>query len=120
MATLSDLLVSYKQVEAPTYNSIPELPMDRFDRLQQYINNRDNKDNISIEETTQDNGFVGWYYKPDTKNISRESISRRGTISVVGSKAFNQAFDQYAATHQVDPQTRQVLTNIAKMESNFN
>ena len=120
MATLSDLLVSYKQVEVPTYNSTQELPMDRFARLQQYINNRDNKDNISTEETTQDNGFTGWYYKPDTKNIFRGSISRRGTISAVGSKAFNQAFDQYATTHQVDPQTRQVLTNIAKMESNFN
>ena len=54
MATLSDLLVSYKQVEAPTYTSTPELPMDRFDRLQQYINNRDNKDNTSATETKQD------------------------------------------------------------------
>lgn len=120
MATLSDLLVSYKQVEAPTYNSIPELPMDRFDRLQQYINNRDNKDNIFATETTQDKGFAGWYYKPDTKSTSRRSISGGGTASAVGSKAFNQAFDQYTATHQVDPQTRQVLTNIAEMESRFN
>ena len=120
MATLSDLLVSYKQVEVPTYNSTQELPMDRFARLQQYINNRDNKDNISTEETTQDNEFTDWYYKPDTKNIFRGSISRRGTISAVGSKAFNQAFDQYATTHQVDSQTRQILTNIAEMESKFN
>ena len=119
MATLSDLLVSYKQVEAPTYNSTPELPMDRFDRLQQYINNRDSKDNISTEETTQDKGFAGWYYKPDTKGTSRRSISRGGTASAVGSKAFNQAFDQYATTHQVDSQTRQILTNIAEMESRF-
>lgn len=120
MATLSDLLVSYKQVEAPTYNSIPELPMDRFDRLQQYINNRDNKDNISTEETIQDKGFAGWYYKPDTKGTSGRSISGGGTASAVGSKAFNQAFNQYTTTHQVDPQTRQVLTNIAEMESRFN
>lgn len=120
MATLSDLLVSYKQVEAPTYNLIPELPMDRFDRLQLYINNRDNKDNISAEETKQDNGFTGWYYKTDTKGTSGRSISGGGTKSAVGSKAFNQAFDQYTTTHQVDPQTRQVLTNIAEMESRFN
>jgi len=33
MAALSDLLVSYKQVEVPTYDSTPELPMDRFARL---------------------------------------------------------------------------------------
>ena len=114
MATLSDLLVSYKQVEAPTYNSTPELPMDRFDRLQQYINNRDNKDNTSTTETKQDNGFAGWYYEPN------DNKPTGGTASAVGSKAFNQAFDQYATTHQVDPQTRQVLTNIAEMESRFN
>ena len=114
MATLSDLLVSYKQVEAPTYDSTPELPMDRFDRLQQYINNRDNKDNTSTTETKQDNGFAGWYYEPN------DNKPTGGTASAVGSKAFNQAFDQYAATHQVDSQTRQVLTNIAEMESRFN
>ena len=115
MATLSDLLVSYKQVEAPTYDSTPELPMDRFDRLQQYINNRNNKDNTSITETKQDNGFAGWYYESnDKKPIGG------GTASAVGSKAFNQAFNQYAATHQIDSQTRQILTNIAEMESKFN
>lgn len=114
MATLSDLLVSYKQVEAPTYDSTPELPMDRFDRLQQYINNRNNKDNTSTTETKQDKGFAGWYYESDDK----KPIG--GTVSAIGSKAFNQAFDQYAATHQVDSQTRQILTNIAEMESRFN
>ena len=113
MATLSDLLVSYKQVEAPTYDSTPELPMDRFDRLQQYINNRDNKDNTSTTETKQDNGFAGWYYEPN------DNKPTGGTASAVGSKAFNQAFDQYATTHQVDSQTRQILTNIAEMESRF-
>ena len=108
MAALSDLLVSYKQVEAPTYDSTPELPMDRLSRLQQYIDNRDNT-------AEQNKGFAGWYYKADTKNMSQG-----GTKNAVGSKAFNQAFDQYATTHQIDSQTRQILTNIAEMESNFN
>ena len=115
MATLSDLLVSYKQVEAPTYDSIPELPMDRFDRLQQSINNRNNKDNTSTTETKQDKGFAGWYYESDDNKPTGG-----GTVNAVGSKAFNQAFDQYATTHQVDSQTRQILTNIAEMESKFN
>ena len=115
MATLSDLLVSYKQVEDPTYDSTQELTMDRFDRLQQYINNRDNKDNTSTTETKQDNGFAGWYYEPNDNKPTGG-----GTASAVGSKAFNQAFDQYATTHQVDSQTRQILTNIAEMESRFN
>lgn len=108
MAALSDLLVSYKQVEAPTYDSTPELPTDRYSRLQQYINNRDNT-------TEQNKGFAGWYYNTNTKNTSQG-----GTKNAVGSKAFNQAFDQYATTHQIDSQTRQILTNIAEMESNFN
>lgn len=116
MATLSDLLVSYKQVEAPTYDSTSELPMDRFSRLQQYINNRDN-----TPSTEQNKGFAGWYYKTDnTSQKGTANTSQRGTKNAVGSKAFNQAFDQYATTHQIDSQTRQILTNIAEMESNFN
>ena len=75
MATLSDLLVSYKQVEAPTHDSIPELPMDRFSRLQQYINNRDS-DEISTEtsiETTTETSKFRWYYDPNTKSQSTTS-----------------------------------------------
>ena len=75
MAALSDLLVSYKQVEAPTYDSIPELPMDRFSRLQQYINNRDS-DEISTEtstETPTETSKFRWYYDPSTKSQSTTS-----------------------------------------------
>ena len=75
MATLSDLLVSYKQVEAPTYDSIPELPMDRFSRLQQYISNRDS-DEISTEtsiETPTETSKFRWYYDPSTKSQSTTS-----------------------------------------------
>ena len=75
MAALSDLLVSYKQVEAPTYDSTPELPMDRFSRLQQYINNRDS-DEISTEtsiETPTETSKFRWYYDPNTKSQSTTS-----------------------------------------------
>lgn len=75
MAALSDLLVSYKQVEAPTYDSIPELPIDRFSRLQQYINNRDS-DEISTEtsiETPTETSKFRWYYDPSTKSQSTTS-----------------------------------------------
>ena len=65
MASLSDLLVSYKQVEAPTYDSSPELPMDRYDRLQQYINNKE----TSIKETPTDStpaSTIKWHYDGGT------------------------------------------------------
>ena len=72
MATLSDLLVSYKQVEAPTYNSTPELPMDKFARLQQYINNRDSNE-ISTNETSETIPKFRWNYNPDTKSQNTTS-----------------------------------------------
>ena len=72
MATLSDLLVSYKQVEAPTYDSTLELPMDKFARLQQYINNRDS-DEISTNETSEKIPKFRWNYNPDTKSQNTTS-----------------------------------------------
>ena len=68
MAALSDLLVSYKQVEVPTYDSTPELPMDRFSRLQQYISNRDS-DEASTSETSEESpaSTFRWHYDPGTK-----------------------------------------------------
>ena len=69
MAALSDLLVSYKQVEAPTYDSTPELPMDRFARLQQYISNRDSDETPTTEETPAESptSTFRWHYDPGTK-----------------------------------------------------
>lgn len=72
MATLSDLLVSYKQVEAPTYDSTPELPIDKFARLQQYINNRDS-DEISTNETSEKIPKFRWNYNPDAKSQNTTS-----------------------------------------------
>lgn len=74
MATLSDLLVSYKQVEAPTYDSTPELPMDKFARLQQYIDNRDSNE-ISTNETSEKIPTFRWNYNPDTKSQNTTSKS---------------------------------------------
>ena len=64
MATLSDLLVSYKQVEVPTNTSIPEPPEDRFSRLQQYIDNRDTDDSEEVITPFR------WHYNPKIKNTS--------------------------------------------------
>jgi hypothetical protein len=74
MAALSDLLVSYKQVEAPTYDSTPELPMDRFSRLQQYISNRDS-DETSAKDTSEESptSTFRWHYDPGTKAVTSSS-----------------------------------------------
>ena len=64
MATLSDLLVSYKQVEVPTNTSIPGPPEDRFSRLQQYIDNRDTDDSEEVITPFR------WHYNPKIKNTS--------------------------------------------------
>ena len=64
MVTLSDLLVSYKQVEVPTNTSILEPPEDRFSRLQQYIDNRDTDDSEEVIAPFR------WHYNPKIKNTS--------------------------------------------------
>lgn len=83
MAALSDLLVSYKQVEAPIYNSTPELPMDRFSRLQQYINNRDS-DETSSDETSRESptSTFRWHYDPGVKPTET-------SVSTTTSKSMN-------------------------------
>lgn len=76
MAALSDLLVSYKQVEAPTYDSTPELPMDRFSRLQQYISNRDSNETSSSDTTEETpTSTFRWHYDPGTKPSSTTTTS---------------------------------------------
>ena len=84
MAALSDLLVSYKQVEAPTYDSTPELPMDRFSRLQQYISNRDADETSTTEETSAESptSTFRWHYDPGTKPTT-------STTSTTTSKPMN-------------------------------
>ena len=93
MAALSDLLVSYKQVEAPTYDSIPELPMDRFTRLQQYISNRDS-DKISTNETVS----LEELSDSDLMSII-ESFMSNETISTILSDT---GLDEYLASGSLD------------------
>lgn len=85
MASLSDLLVSYKQVEAPTYDSSPELPMDRFTRLQQYISNRDS-DETPISETPAAASTFRWHYDPGTKPTASGNPSASITTYKISNK----------------------------------
>ena len=122
MAALSDLLVSYKQLEVPTTNTnVPELPLTRFDRLQQYISNRDS-DTTPSEQTTKQTpaSTFMWYYNPDSKSTTSTTVSSTTASPITGSQEFEKAYDE---VERLDPETknrRALLTRIAKAESSFN
>jgi hypothetical protein len=113
MAALSDLLVSYKQVEAPTYDSTPELPMDRLARLERYVYNRDSD---SSEDTTEaPTATFRWHYDPETKS----TVSSIAAPTGAGSQEFERAYDE---VEKLDPEAknrRTLLTQLAKAESGF-
>lgn len=118
MAALSDLLVSYKQVEAPTYDSTPELPMDRFARLQRYISNRDSDETPSDTSEESPTSTFRWHYDPGTKttDMNGQIISAPTTT---GSHEFEKAYDE---VEKLDPEAknrRALLTQLAKAESGF-
>lgn len=115
MASLSDLLVSYKQVEVPTYAANQELPMDRFSRLQRYISNRD------ADETTETPASTfRWHYDPGTKPTTTSMNGQPTTApTITGSQEFERAYDE---VEKLDPEARNrrtLLTRIAKAESGF-
>lgn len=106
---LSDLLVSYKQVELPTYyedNSTtiePLIPEDLVTRAQDVVQKPDNK-------------FIGWKY-PELEDNPVEISDNIPTVK--GSALFEQEMNKYMAAHPQDQQYRNTLTTIAKKESNF-
>lgn len=106
---LSDLLVSYKQVELPTYYEDtsttvqPLIPENLIARAQDVVQKPDNK-------------FVGWKY-PEPEDNPVEISDNMPTVK--GSALFEQEMNKYMATHPQDQQYRNTLTTIAKKESNF-
>lgn len=88
MAALSDLLVSYKQVEAPTYSSTPELPTDRFSRLQQYISNRDSDEATSSNDSEETpTSTFRWHYDPETRPSSTVTSTPMNFNNNIGKNA---------------------------------
>lgn len=109
---LSDLLVSYKQVELPTYyedNSTtiqPLIPEDLVTRAQDVVQKPDNK-------------FVGWKYPEPQEQEINDMPVQNNLPTVKGSALFEQEMNKYMAAHPQDQQYRKTLTLIAKKESNF-
>lgn len=106
---LSDLLVSYKQVELPTYyedtsiTAQPLIPENLIARAQDVVQKPDNK-------------FIGWKY-PEPEDNPVEISDNMPTVK--GSALFEQEMNKYMAAHPQDQQYRNTLTTIAKKESNF-
>lgn len=106
---LSDLLVSYKQVELPTYYEDtsatvqPLIPENLIARAQDVVQKPDNK-------------FIGWKY-PEPEDNPVEISDNMPTVK--GSALFEQEMNKYMAAHPQDQQYRNTLTTIAKKESNF-
>ena len=65
MAALSDLLVSYKQVRVPTKINSVEPPLDRYNRLIQYQQAKE--DDIIEPEEEFDASKFKWRYDPKSK-----------------------------------------------------
>jgi len=73
-------------VEAPTYDSTPELPMDRLARLQQYIQNRDSDETSETSEETPTSTFR-WHYDPGTKPSSYTTSTPMNFNNNIGKNA---------------------------------
>lgn len=108
MSSLSDLLISYKQVEAPrffTYEQPEEMPISRFKKMMENMQSlrvkkdkEKTKDDTVQENQEDDNfGFIGWNYdginqKSTNTNSNVNSDNTRTSISSVtstGPKSLN-------------------------------
>lgn len=94
MAALKDLLVSYKQVEAPTYNTNVELPTeDKYTRLEQYANNKANSEE-KPEETSGAKAFR-WYVGNTTQTNMTTPSKPNNTPIIPKNEWVKQLSDAY-------------------------
>lgn len=111
---ISDLFVSYNQVQAPSYLESPQV---EYTPIGEELANQENLDRIQSRNQKKE-GFAGWNtLEQDTPEDNLTNISH---IPAKGSKSFNLAMTSYLAKHPEDAKYRQTLTEIAAKESNFN
>lgn len=112
---ISDLFVSYNQVQPPAYLSQPQTDYSSdlsnkdsiYDNAQLF--NQELYDRINNRPKSV---FAGW--NPIEKSLDPEHTPAKG------SRSFNLAMTSYLAKHPEDAKYRQTLTEIAAKESNFN
>lgn len=111
---ISDLFVSYNQVQAPSYLESPQI---EYTPIREELTNQENLDRIQSRNQKKE-GFAGW--NPLEQNTSEDNSTNTSHIPAKGSKSFNLAMTSYLAKHPEDAKYRQTLTEIAAKESNFN
>ncbi len=111
---ISDLFVSYNQVQAPSYLESPQV---EYTPIGEELANQENLDRIQSRNQKKE-GFAGW--NPLEQNTSEDNLTNTSHIPAKGSKSFNLAMTSYLAKHPEDAKYRQTLTEIAAKESNFN
>lgn len=111
---ISDLFVSYNQVQAPSYLESPQI---EYTPIREELTNQENLDRIQSRNQKKE-GFAGW--NPLEQNTSEDNSTNTSHIPAKGSKSFNLAMTSYLAKHPEDAKYRQTLTKIAAKESNFN
>lgn len=111
---ISDLFVSYNQVQAPSYLESPQI---EYTPIEEELTNQENLDRIQSRNQKKE-GFAGW--NPLEQNTSEDNSTNTSHTPAKGSKSFNLAMTSYLAKHPEDAKYRQTLTEIAAKESNFN
>lgn len=111
---ISDLFVSYNQVQAPSYLESPQV---EYTPIGEELTTQENLDRIQSRNQKKE-GFAGW--NPLEQNTSEDNLTNTSHTPAKGSKSFNLAMTSYLAKHPEDAKYRQTLTEIAAKESNFN
>ena len=111
---ISDLFVSYNQVQAPSYLESPQI---EYTPIGEELTNQENLDRIQSRNQKKE-GFAGW--NAIEQNTSEDNSATTSHTPAKGSKSFNLAMTSYLAKHPEDAKYRQTLTEIAAKESNFN
>ena len=111
---ISDLFVSYNQVQAHSYLESPQI---EYTPIGEELTTQENLDRIQSRNQKKE-GFAGW--NPLEQNTSEDNSTNTSHTPAKGSKSFNLAMASYLAKHPEDAKYRQTLTEIAAKESNFN
>lgn len=111
---ISDLFVSYNQVQAPSYLESPQI---EYTPIGEELTNQENLDRIQSRNQKKE-GFAGW--NAIEQNTSEDNLATTSHTPAKGSRSFNLAMTSYLAKHPEDAKYRQTLTEIAAKESNFN
>ena len=124
---LKDLFVSYEQVRNPHYYEQDESPFvtlpdstvlqpSGYDRMVEYFTKH-----LNPEYYDQQPIFQDFRLDEAVKNSIKSTYVRTKQITNNSNyNTFKQQLDLYASTHNIDEETKKILTHIAGLESSYN